>query len=147
MGKFRRRHSKSSTVAQNYYMDGLSFSLTTFHNNSGSLHRRPSELVDKILKTLRDRERNFQRSSSTFSTGSHSIPSRFKIMDPNRTTFDSLVQQVAVKAAEKEKPNSFRSLARSVLSPENRSWRQGTTFIIFKIQYFCSNRTVIFVRK
>jgi len=90
----------------------------------GSLHRRPSELVDKILKTLRDRERNFQRTSSTFSTGSHSIPSRFKIMDPNRTTFDSLVKQVAVKAAEKEKPNSFRSLARSVLSPENRSWRQ-----------------------
>jgi len=90
----------------------------------GSLHRRPSELVDKILKTLRDRERDFQRTSSTFSTGSHSIPSRFKIMDPNRTTFDSLVKQVAVKAAEKEKPNSFRSLARSVLSPENRCWRQ-----------------------
>merc|ERR1712045_266553 len=90
----------------------------------GSLHRRPSELVDKILKTLRDRERDFQRTSSTFSTGSHSIPSRFKIMDPNRTTFDSLVKQVAVKAAEKEKPNSFKSLARSVLSPENRFWRQ-----------------------
>jgi len=92
----------------------------------GSLHRRPSELVDKILKTLRDRERDFQmqRTSSTFSTGSHSIPSRFKIMDPNRTTFDSLVKQVSVKAAEKEKPNSFRSLARSVLSPENRCWRQ-----------------------
>jgi len=91
----------------------------------GSLHRRPSELVDKILKTLRDRERVFQRTSSTFSTGgSHSIPSRFKIMDPNRTTFDSLVKQVAEKATEKEKPNSFRSLARSVLSPENRCWRQ-----------------------
>ena len=109
------------------------FNLSTF---PGSLHRRPSELVDKILKTLRDRERDFQRTSSTFSTGSHSIPSRFKIMDPNRTTFDSLVKQVAVKAAEKEKPNSFRSLARSVLSPENRCWRQGTTFIMSKNNIF-----------
>ena len=101
-----------------------STTLLKLNIGAGSLHRRPSELVDKILKTLRDRERDFQRTSSTFSTGSHSIPSRFKIMDPNRTTFDSLVKQVAVKAAEKEKPNSFRSLARSVLSPENRCWRQ-----------------------
>ena len=114
-------------------MDNL---ISTFLNTLGSLHRRPSELVDKILKTLRDRERDFQRTSSTFSTGSHSIPSRFKIMDPNRTTFDSLVKQVAVKAAEKEKPNSFRSLARSVLSPENRCWRQGTTFIMSKNNIF-----------
>ena len=46
-------------------------------------------------------------------------------MDPNRTTFDSLVKQVAEKVADKDKPNSFKSLARSVLSPENRFWRQG----------------------
>ena len=113
-----------------------STTLLKLNIGAGSLHRRPSELVDKILKTLRDRERDFQRTSSTFSTGSHSIPSRFKIMDPNRTTFDSLVKQVAVKAAEKEKPNSFRSLARSVLSPENRCWRQGTTFIMSKNNIF-----------
>jgi len=90
----------------------------------GSLHRRPSELVDKILKTLRERERDFQRTTSILSSGSHSVPSRFKIMDPNRTTFDSLVKQVAEKVADKDKPNSFKSLARSVLSPENRFWRQ-----------------------
>ena len=92
----------------------------------GGLHRRPSELVDKILKTLRDREREFQRSGSMMSTGCHSIPSRFKVMDPNRTTFDSLVAQVS-RSAEKtpSKTNSaFKSLARSVLSKENRIWRQ-----------------------
>jgi len=91
----------------------------------GGLHRRPSELVDKILKTLREREREFQRSGSMLSTGCHSIPSRFKVMDPNRTTFDSLVAQVA-RSSEKDKTpkTAFKSLARSVLSKENRIWRQ-----------------------
>jgi len=91
----------------------------------GGLHRRPSELVDKILKTLREREREFHRTGSSISNGCHSIPSRFKVMDPNRTTFDSLVKQVKqVAGREKEKPHSFKSLARSVLSKENRNWRQ-----------------------
>ena len=88
----------------------------------GGLHRRPSELVDKILKTLRDREREFHRTNSIISNGCHSIPSRFKVMDPNRTTFDSVVRRVAEK--ERHKANAFRSLARSVLSKENRTWRQ-----------------------
>lgn len=88
----------------------------------GGLHRRPSELVDKILKTLREREREFHRTGSSISNGCHSIPSRFKVMDPNRTTFDSLVAKVAGR--EKERPHSFKSLARSVLSKENRNWRQ-----------------------
>ena len=56
-------------------------------------------------------------------------------MDPNRTTFDSLVKQVAEKVAEKERPNSFKSLARSVLSPENRFWRQGTRSAAFVIEH------------
>lgn len=86
----------------------------------GGLHRRPSELVDKILKTLRDRE--IHRANSIISNGCHSIPSRFKVMDPNRSTFDSVVRRVAEK--ERLKVNSFRSLARSVLSKENRIWRQ-----------------------
>ena len=43
-------------------------------------------------------------------------------MDPNRSTFDSVVRRVAEK--ERLKVNSFRSLARSVLSKENRIWRQ-----------------------
>ena len=61
-------------------------------------------------------------------------------MDPNRTTFDSLVKQVAEKVAEKQKPNSFKSLARSVLSPQNRFWRQGKdidhTHSIYRDKYF-----------
>ena len=95
----------------------------------GSLHRRPSELVEKILKTLKERElKEIQKTATTFSINNQSIPARFKIMDPTRITFDSLVSQVA-KAAEKEKdnknkPNLFKSLAKSVLSPENREWRQ-----------------------
>jgi len=86
----------------------------------GGLHRRPSELVDKILKTLRDRE--IHRANSIISNGCHSIPARFKVMDPNRSTFDSVVRRVAEK--ERLKVNSFKSLARSVLSKENRIWRQ-----------------------
>ena len=43
-------------------------------------------------------------------------------MDPNRSTFDSVVRRVAEK--ERLKVNSFKSLARSVLSKENRIWRQ-----------------------
>ena len=90
----------------------------------GGLHRRPSELVDKILKTLREREMEFQRSGSlALSQGSHAIPARFKVMDPNRTTFSALVKQVAERDR-RDKPASFRSLARSVLSRENRIWRQ-----------------------
>jgi len=90
----------------------------------GGLHRRPSELVDKILKTLREREMEFQRSGSlALSQGSHAIPARFKVMDPNRTTFSALVKQVADRDR-RDKPASFRSLARSVLSRENRIWRQ-----------------------
>ena len=76
--------------------------------------------MDKILKTLRDRE--IHRANSIISNGCHSIPSRFKVMDPNRSTFDSVVRRVAEK--ERLKVNSFRSLARSVLSKENRIWRQ-----------------------
>ena len=76
--------------------------------------------MDKILKTLRDRE--IHRANSIISNGCHSIPARFKVMDPNRSTFDSVVRRVAEK--ERLKVNSFRSLARSVLSKENRIWRQ-----------------------
>ena len=67
----------------------------------------------------------FNRSGSNISHGCHSIPSRFKVMDPNRTTFDSLVRQVSEKERRRpSSPSTFKSLARSVLSPENRIWRQ-----------------------
>lgn len=98
----------------------------------GSLHRRPSQLVEKILKALQEKELNRKGSamswSSQINNGTSSIPLRFKKMDPERPTFDSLVTQVT-KITEKDKfkgksGKSFKSLARSVLSPENRVWRQ-----------------------
>jgi len=98
----------------------------------GSLHRRPSQLVEKILKALQEKELNRKGSamswSSQINNGTSSIPLRFKKMDPERPTFDSLVTQVT-KRTEKDKfkgksGKSFKSLARSVLSPENRVWRQ-----------------------
>jgi len=95
----------------------------------GNLHRRPSELVEKILKTLKDKGLHRKGSTMSWSSPSYSgtsaIPTRFKTMDPKRTTFDSLVTQVSkTTAKEKVKPKSFQSLAKSVLSPENRVWRQ-----------------------
>jgi hypothetical protein len=46
-------------------------------------------------------------------------------MDPERPTFDSLITQIS-KAKEKEKTKTkcFKSLAKSVLSSENRVWRE-----------------------
>ena len=95
----------------------------------GNLHRRPSEMVEKILKTLKEKELHKKGSAMSLSCppyySTSSIPSRFKEMDPARTTFDSLVTQVAKKTEkDKVKPKSFKSLAKSVLSPENRVWRQ-----------------------
>jgi len=95
----------------------------------GSLHRRPSQLVEKILKALQEKELNRKGSAISWSSqlhnGSSSIPSRFKKMDPERPTFDILVTQVTKKSEKaKLKGKSFKSLARSVLSPENRVWRQ-----------------------
>ena len=46
-------------------------------------------------------------------------------MDPERQTFDTLVTQVSKTREEgKVKLKSFKSLAKSVLSPENRVWRE-----------------------
>lgn len=95
----------------------------------GSLHRRPSQLVEKILKALQEKELNRKGSAMSWSSqihnGASSIPTRFKKMDPERPTFDTLVTQVTKKTGkDKLKAKSFKSLARSVLSPENRVWRQ-----------------------
>ena len=78
----------------------------------GNLHRRPSELVEKILKTLNAKDTS-------------SKPLGFKEIDPGRTTFDSFVTQVA-KTTEKDKvkPKSFKYLDKSVISPEHRVWIQ-----------------------
>lgn len=68
----------------------------------GSPNRRPSEIVEKILNTLvqNDRELRRKNSSQSWSTSSSyvpgvgGIPSRFRLMDPRRKTFQSIVEEV-----------------------------------------------------
>jgi len=99
---------------------------------SGSTTRRPSEIVEKIIETIREKEKCLQRTESNDSwmpLGSKShIPTRFRPMNPNRPTFSSVVEKVTAAASRGgHGPRSFRSIARSVLSPQNREWRQEAT--------------------
>ena len=96
---------------------------------SGSLHRRPSGIVEKILNTLKEREKENQRNCTSLPRDnqfdSSSIPARFKRMDPQRPTFSSLVTQISkAKEEEKVEHKSFKSMAKSLLSPENRVCRK-----------------------
>jgi len=101
-----------------------------FRGLQGSLHRRPSQLVEKILEALKEKE--LQRKGSALSwcsqlnSSSSSIPARFKKMNPERTTFNDLVAQVSSskESGRKTINKSFKSLAKSVLSAENREWRK-----------------------
>ena len=101
---------------------------------SGSSSRRPSEIVEKILHTLKERERELRRKNSalswttTSSLGASAIPSRFRLIDPQRPTFESIVEAVVQRRPLDQpatSPRTFRSIARSVLSAENREWREG----------------------
>jgi len=98
---------------------------------SGSTTRRPSEIVEKIIETIREKEKCLQRTESNDSwmpLGSKShIPTRFRPMNPNRPTFSSVVEKVTEAASRGDGPRSFRSIARSVLSPQNREWRMEAT--------------------
>ena len=81
------------------------------------------------MNTLKEREKEMQRNNSSLPqispSYSSSIPSRFKRMDHERQTFDTLVTQVSKTREEgKVKLKCFKSLAKSVLSPENRVWRE-----------------------
>lgn len=96
---------------------------------SGSLYRRPSGIVEKILNTLKEQEKEKQRNEKTVENvknlDSSQIPERFKRMNPDRPQFHNVVRQISkAKAEDKIEPKSFRSLAQSVLSNENREWRQ-----------------------
>jgi hypothetical protein len=68
---------------------------------SGSASRRPSEIVEKILHTLNEREKELRRKNltqswvTTLSFRGAAIPARFRIMDPQRKTFESIVEQVS----------------------------------------------------
>ena len=97
----------------------------------GSPNRRPSEIVEKILNTLvqNDRELRRKNSSQSWSTsasfvpGAGGIPSRFRVMDPRRKTFQSIVEEVrrprkSPLAIDGQK-RSFKDAAETVISGES----------------------------
>ena len=97
----------------------------------GSPNRRPSEIVEKILNTLvqNDRELRRKNSSQSWSTSSSyvpgvgGIPSRFRLMDPRRKTFQSIVEEVRRPRKSPLTINgqkkSFKDAAETVISGDN----------------------------
>jgi hypothetical protein len=55
---------------------------------------------------------------TTSSFGGSAIPSRFRLMDPKRKTFESIVEQVSPPSADLSK--SFKSIAKAMVSPEKK---------------------------
>ena len=85
--------------------------------------------MEKILNALKGQEKetkiNGTIPAETNCLDSNDIPERFKRMDPDRPRFSTVVRQVSrAKAEETIEHKSFKSLAQSVLSNENRVWRQ-----------------------
>ena len=92
---------------------------------AGPSCRKPSPIVEKILKRLSEKEKDLQRNNSihswatTTSSEISGIPSRFRLIDPNRPTLESIVQKVS---KERAKSKLFKSAAHSVLRTKNRKW-------------------------
>ena len=85
----------------------------------------PQSITDcgKILKTLSEKEKDMHRNNSihSWATGTSSeisgIPSRFRLIDPNRPTLESIVKKLS---KERAKSKMFKSAAHSVLRTKNR---------------------------
>jgi len=96
----------------------------------GSSSRRPSEIVEKILHTLKEKEKELRRKNSTQSwispstLGGAAIPSRFRVMDPHRKTFESIVEQVSQSPTVKTRPKSFKTVAKSLLNAEENASKE-----------------------
>ena len=92
---------------------------------AGPTCRKPSPIVEKILQTLSEKEKDLHRKNSihswSTSTSTSSeisgIPSRFRLIDPNRPTLESIVKKVD---KERAKSKMFKSAAHSVLRTKNR---------------------------
>ena len=100
------------------------FGFAGYRGLHGSPSRRPSEIVEKILQTLMktDRELRRKNSSQSWSTNSSflpgvgGIPSRFRMMDPKRKTFQSIVEEVRrPRRALPANRRTFKGAAQSVL--------------------------------
>ena len=59
---------------------------------------------------------------TTSSFGGTTIPSRFRIMDPQRKTFESIVEQVSPPNTDLSK--SFKSVVKSMVSPEKKEQKE-----------------------
>ena len=88
---------------------------------SGCPSRIPSDIVEKILNTLKESEKELRRKHSILSMTSSSsfgvsaIPSRFHLMNPVRKTVHTIVDQVS------KSTKSFNGIAPSnpLVKPEN----------------------------
>ena len=97
----------------------------------GSPNRRPSEIGEKILNTLVQNDRELRRknssqswsTSSSFVPGVGGIPARFRVMDPRRKTFQSIVEEVRRPRKSPLTINgqkkSFKDAAETVMSGES----------------------------
>ena len=105
----------------------VEFGFAGYRGLHGSPNRRPSEIVEKILNTLVQNDKELRRrnscqswsTSSSFIPGVGGIPSRFRVMDPRRKTFQSIVEEVrkprkVPKVATPSK-RSFKNVAQTVL--------------------------------
>ena len=97
----------------------------------GCSSRRPSGIVEKILQTLKEREKELRRKNSTISWtstasfGASAIPSRFRVMNPHRKTFQSVVEQVVQPGLVLvDQQKKFKCVAQSLLGQDNREWRE-----------------------
>ena len=95
---------------------------------SGPTCRKPSEIVEKILQALKEREKDLQRKNSaqSWTTASSSdnsgIPSRFTLVDPHRPTLDSIVNNLPKSRVLSKDQISLKFAAQSVLRTKNREW-------------------------
>ena len=101
------------------------FGFAGYRGLHGSPSRRPSEIVEKILQTLMKTDRELRRKNSAQSWSTTSsilpglgggIPLRFRMMDPRRKTFQSVVEEVRrPRRALPANRRTFRGAAQSVL--------------------------------
>ena len=105
----------------------VEFGFAGYRGLHGSPNRRPSEIVEKILNTLVQNDKELRRrnscqswsTSSSFIPGVGGIPSRFRVMDPRRKTFQSIVEEVRkprkVPKVTTPSKRSFKNVAQTVL--------------------------------
>jgi len=136
--RFLRHKSKAKGITVNSFIAKQEDQLNRFESGyfgyrglQGCSSRRPSGIVEKILQTLKEREKELRRKNSTISWtstasfGASAIPSRFRVMNPHRKTFQSVVEQVVQPGPVLvDQQKKFKCVAQSLLGQDNREWRE-----------------------